>query len=112
MKESREMAWRSAERVDIGSNSSQPSGSGSNRGLRRSITMREAEIPARGINPYMFPTKQKSIKVLSQTCSSGCERNWSMWSLIHTKLRNRLACLLYTSPSPRDRQKSRMPSSA
>ena len=24
----------------------------------------------------------------------------------------RLACLLYTSPSPRDRQKSRMPSSA
>ncbi|KAG8382283.1 hypothetical protein BUALT_Bualt05G0060700 [Buddleja alternifolia] len=32
------------------------------------------------------------IKVLSQTCSSsGCERNWSTWSLIHTKLRNRLA---------------------
>ena len=24
----------------------------------------------------------------------------------------RMACLLYTSPSPRDRQKSRMPSSA
>ena len=32
------------------------------------------------------------VKVLSQTCSSsGCERNWSTWSLIHTKLRNRLA---------------------
>ena len=30
--------------------------------------------------------------MLSQTCSSsGCERNWSTWSLIHTKLRNRLA---------------------
>ena len=26
--------------------------------------------------------------------------------------RARVACLLYTSPSPRDRQKSRMPSSA
>ena len=26
--------------------------------------------------------------------------------------RNRVTCLLYTSPSPRDRQKSRMPSSA
>ena len=26
--------------------------------------------------------------------------------------RNQYACLLYTSPSPRDRQKSRMPSSA
>ena len=31
-------------------------------------------------------------KVLSQAySSSGCERNWSTWSLIHTKLRNRLA---------------------
>ena len=28
------------------------------------------------------------------------------------KLANAEACLLYTSPSPRDRQKSRMPSSA
>ena len=28
------------------------------------------------------------------------------------KLENRNTCLLYTSPSPRDRQKSRMPSSA
>ena len=28
------------------------------------------------------------------------------------KLRKCMACLLYTSPSPRDRQKSRMPSSA
>jgi len=67
MKESREMAWRSAEGVDIGGSSSQPSGSGSNRGLRRSMTMREAEIPARGIDPYMFPTKQKSIKSMFST---------------------------------------------
>ncbi|XP_073015757.1 uncharacterized protein [Primulina eburnea] len=36
--------------------------------------------------------KKIATKVLSQTCSSsGCERNWSTWSLIHTKLRNRLA---------------------
>ena len=36
------------------------------------------------------PNLQKiAIKVLSQICSSlGCERNWSMWSLIHTKLSN------------------------
>ena len=33
-----------------------------------------------------------AVKVLSQTCSSsGYERNWSTWSLIHTKLYNRLA---------------------
>ena len=39
------------------------------------------------------PHLQKiAVKVPSQTCSlSGCERNWSTWSLIHTKLRNRLA---------------------
>ena len=29
-----------------------------------------------------------------------------------SRLEERIACLLYTSPSPRDRQKSRMPSSA
>ena len=37
-------------------------------------------------------------------------------ALHHSKRRNKLLdfdpCLLYTSPSPRDRQKSRMPSSA
>ena len=39
------------------------------------------------------PHLQKTaIRVLGQTCSlSGCERNWSTWSLIHTKLHNRLA---------------------
>ena len=31
---------------------------------------------------------------------------------INLQNRNDLTCLLYTSPSPRDRQKSRMPSSA
>ena len=29
--------------------------------------MREAEISARGIDPYMFPTKQKSIKSMFST---------------------------------------------
>ena len=31
---------------------------------------------------------------------------------MHKKINECLDCLLYTSPSPRDRQKSRMPSSA
>ena len=57
MKESREMTWRSAEEVDIGGSSSQPSGSEINPGLRRSMTMREAEIQAHGIDSYMFPSK-------------------------------------------------------
>lgn len=33
-----------------------------------------------------------AMKLLSQTASaSGCERNWSTFSLIHTKVRNRLS---------------------
>ncbi|KAE8687321.1 3-hydroxyisobutyryl-CoA hydrolase 1-like [Hibiscus syriacus] len=36
--------------------------------------------------------KKIAIKVLSLTCSaSGCERNWSIFSLLHNKRRNRLA---------------------
>ena len=35
----------------------------------------------------------------------GCEDVTDEWEYLHN-------CLLYTSPSPRDRQKSRMPSSA
>ncbi|KAK9290730.1 hypothetical protein L1049_008906 [Liquidambar formosana] len=39
--------------------------------------------------PYL---QRIAIKVLTQTCSStGCERNWSTFALIYTKLRNRLA---------------------
>ena len=33
-------------------------------------------------------------------------------TMLKTPHLDQLACLLYTSPSPRDRQKSRMPSSA
>ena len=32
--------------------------------------------------------------------------------LVYTEMISAKGCLLYTSPSPRDRQKSRMPSSA
>ena len=38
-------------------------------------------------------------------------KNGAYWSLADTS-EHYLTCLLYTSPSPRDRQKSRMPSSA
>ena len=38
--------------------------------------------------------------------------NYSIRNMQDTLHKNLLTCLLYTSPSPRDRQKSRMPSSA
>ena len=37
---------------------------------------------------------------------------WIVVAHSGSKAKERKACLLYTSPSPRDRQKSRMPSSA
>ena len=46
---------------------------------------------------------------------SSIKLTWAMISLPPATLANEAAikaCLLYTSPSPRDRQKSRMPSSA
>ena len=45
--------------------------------------------------------------------ATGMQGAWeSPIGLVPEKMVRNLACLLYTSPSPRDRQKSRMPSSA
>ena len=38
--------------------------------------------------------------------------NFSVWAFLQVRYDQYYCCLLYTSPSPRDRQKSRMPSSA
>ena len=52
------------------------------------------------------------LDIWSQNTHSN--RQWQFCKESLIDLRNALAeiCLLYTSPSPRDRQKSRMPSSA
>ena len=39
-------------------------------------------------------------------------QKYELYEVVCTELRRSHTCLLYTSPSPRDRQKSRMPSSA
>uniref|UniRef100_A0A804HMZ5 HAT C-terminal dimerisation domain-containing protein n=1 Tax=Musa acuminata subsp. malaccensis TaxID=214687 RepID=A0A804HMZ5_MUSAM len=38
--------------------------------------------------PYL---RKVTVRVLSQTTSSGCERNWSTFALIHTKVHNKLS---------------------
>ena len=59
-----------------------------------------------------------SDKDIIKTCLLDLEKNESMIDLfipsVHdaNKIFTQQTCLLYTSPSPRDRQKSRMPSSA
>ena len=55
-------------------------------------------------------TVTNNLKNLNSGISSAPEyEEFSFRSLVHGKPE---ICLLYTSPSPRDRQKSRMPSSA
>ena len=58
--------------------------------------------------------RAKKAKLEIQKQSTDCGRdNLIIRLLPKGKIKNRLIfCLLYTSPSPRDRQKSRMPSSA
>ena len=48
-------------------------------------------------------------------CSQNCKMEWlsiNMTNIEQGRPVEFISCLLYTSPSPRDRQKSRMPSSA
>ena len=69
-------------------------------------------------NPFeeLSPAEVEAMQ-LSQDVSSGGDvaevsRDCDSSSEIIAGERSEKACLLYTSPSPRDRQKSRMPSSA
>ena len=49
---------------------------------------------------------------LSVSAANGPTKLVAMADVFQSKLDRSYNCLLYTSPSPRDRQKSRMPSSA
>ena len=62
--------------------------------------------------PVKFSPAHKSVGFAELICSNSlkAERPDSASGLL--KIEMRMICLLYTSPSPRDRQKSRMPSSA
>ena len=53
---------------------------------------------------------EKDVDKAVQSAQKAFENNWSKF---HPRDRAKyLSCLLYTSPSPRDRTRSRMPSSA
>ena len=54
------------------------------------------------LNTYTYNSKQYCRRSVDEGCSS----------VYFDSLGKDVNCLLYTSPSPRDRQKSRMPSSA
>ena len=54
--------------------------------------------------------RTESIVAQLRACREYCQRYG--YTIIKEYADEAMTCLLYTSPSPRDRQKSRMPSSA
>ncbi|CAN7030175.1 unnamed protein product [Brassica rapa subsp. trilocularis] len=64
-------------------------------GHNMAIRQREMKAPADWWSTYGSSApnlRDFAVKVLSLTCSaSGCERNWGVFELLHTKRRNRLA---------------------
>ena len=53
-----------------------------------------------------------SRQVLAEEIGVSSVFNWEKGGVVGNNSMRLINCLLYTSPSPRDRQKSRMPSSA
>ena len=62
--------------------------------------------------PAIKDAKTEAIKGIKNTISVRNIPSRDQVELELVRLREKYTCLLYTSPSPRDRQKSRMPSSA
>ena len=65
---------------------------------------RNPEIRQREIADLVGITEGAVQRIITELETAKC--------LTHERVGRRNHCLLYTSPSPRDRQKSRMPSSA
>ena len=61
---------------------------------------------------WLWNVAKKSVRDTSLAEEALQEALVLIWKNAHTFRGESQVCLLYTSPSPRDRQKSRMPSSA
>ena len=82
----------------------------------REIYFIQAETDAPLLELWQKDTLPEKVKIIDDVCFDA-EKNrvYSYWPLKEWKNKSKGSyniCLLYTSPSPRDRQKSRMPSSA
>ena len=56
--------------------------------------------------------QRAQLEARSETLEAQLDANTEDLSTLRNQYDNELGCLLYTSPSPRDRTRSRMPSSA
>ena len=62
--------------------------------------------------PTPLPVKRLNVVTRKSPCGNGTE-TYEKWEMrMHRRIIDLNACLLYTSPSPRDKRQSRMPSSA
>ena len=69
------------------------------------VYQKELELQSRGWIPTFHDVSREVVEIVKE---SGIKNGTVCIASHHTTC----SCLLYTSPSPRDRQKSRMPSSA
>ena len=88
--------------------------------VKAQVGWRRIAGPApQSFQPCVQLAVEGNVGSLSGTVEWVCDEampEWARWQILHDSSivasGKVLACLLYTSPSPRDRQKSRMPSSA
>ena len=73
----------------------------------RPTTVDECILPSSLKQTFKEFVKQKTLPNMILSGGAGVGK-----TTVATAMINEIGCLLYTSPSPRDRQKSRMPSSA
>ena len=68
----------------------------------------EKQVP---LNVHELGVILSALQLLSHHDENVIAKEYGSAATLHNRLKE-VYCLLYTSPSPRDRQKSRMPSSA
>ena len=90
-----------------------PSGDGT-RGLLESLARQPELADNHGIGLFMCDpfVNQEQVMRLFERINLGWVANLPSLAQHDDSMRRQLHCLLYTSPSPRDRTRSRMPSSA
>ena len=82
-------------------------------GLRTYLFSPVKSVTRRTRRPSAFGTKKAGLHhVVASSTGVMTPRSISSFTVFFDSGSKCLGCLLYTSPSPRDRQKSRMPSSA
>ena len=81
----------------------------------RKLITRFKELSMLKVNAYCITDRPDEISDIATTIEPPFGKGkgwWNKMKAYDSFYKEEYACLLYTSPSPRDRQKSRMPSSA